>query len=76
MPLDTAASTRASRGARITRSTRTALRGTGRTSLPPSAVVLIDTVPSGLGTSEMCRRSSASSSGANLWVSIWIAVPS
>ena len=41
-----------------------------------SAVVVIRTVPSGLGTSETRSRSSVSSSGACLWVSIWIAVPS
>ena len=45
-------------------------------SLPASAVVLIETVPSGLGTSEMCRRSSASSSGAIVRVWICSAVPS
>jgi hypothetical protein len=55
---------------------RTAARVTGRPSGLPSTAVAMRTVPSGFGTNDTRRRSSVSASGAVLWVSITIAVPS
>jgi hypothetical protein len=70
------ASMRALRGAQTLRSMRTWPRLSCLYSGILSAVVVIRTVPSGFGTSEMRRRSSPSSSGATFFDSIRSALPS